>query len=130
MREERGGYKKEGLKKMCQTRLPEGEMKNVFHKKSKIKILIFIQDVIVSFCSSTDLSPQSCFRIIPLQQMNIGLYSDAILPTTSDCIALIWCSGDYPGKILSNYTFLMIHAIYLFVCLSAFYFFRHILSVK
>lgn len=54
--------------------------------------------------------------------MDIGLYSDAILPTTSDCIALICCSGDYPGKILSNYMFLMINAIYLFVCLSVFTF--------
>lgn len=64
-----------------------------------------------SIRSSHDPLFQSCFHITLLQLNNkwVCLYSEAIQPTTSDCLALICCSGDYPGKILSNYMFLMIH---------------------
>lgn len=60
-------------------------------------------------------SPCSCFIPIlfsyHLNNKWLCLYSEAIQPTTSDCLALICCSGDYPGKIFSNYMFLMINAL-------------------
>lgn len=50
--------------------------------------------------------------------MGNGLFSEAILPTTLDCIALICCSGDYPGKIWWDDMFLMINTyIYFFIFL-------------
>lgn len=44
-----------------------------------------------------------------VQQMGMSVFPGYSSPSTSDCLALICCSGDYSGKIASNYMFLMIN---------------------